>query len=107
MLALVFERGADARFSARAVLAILYLAYPVTVGCYLGLFWLLKRVDATLVSMGVILETAVGVFAGSWILGEVLELRVWFGLGLVAASVAVLALPGRVWRRPPADPVLP
>ncbi len=57
-----------------------------------GLFWLLKRLDATFVSMGVIFETAVGVFFGSMVLSEPLGLRVFGGLALVGISVYLVAV---------------
>jgi drug/metabolite transporter (DMT)-like permease len=56
------------------------------------LFWLLKRLDVTLVSMSVGGEATVAVFLGAWILNEPLELRSLLGLSLVVASVAVVSL---------------
>jgi drug/metabolite transporter (DMT)-like permease len=92
VLALTLERGGQVAFTARAVVSIVYLALAVTVGCYLGLFWLLKRLDATFVSMGVIFETAVGVFFGSVVLSEPLGLRVFGGLALVGISVYLVTV---------------
>lgn len=92
VLALTLERGRQLAFTATAVFSILYLALAVTVGCYLGLFWLLKRLDATFVSMGVIFETAVGVLIGSVVLSEPLGLRVFGGLGLVGISVYLVTV---------------
>ncbi len=95
VLALTLERGRQVAFTATAVFSILYLALAVTVGCYLGLFWLLKRLDATFVSMGVIFETAVGVLIGSVVLSEPLGLRVFGGLGLVGISVYLVTVKRR------------
>ena len=95
VLALTLERGRQVAFTATAVFSILYLALAVTVGCYLGLFWLLKRLDATFVSMGVIFETAVGVLIGSVVLSEPLGLRVFGGLGLVGISVCLVTVKRR------------
>ncbi len=92
VLALTLERGDQVAFTATAVVSIVYLALAVTVGCYLGLFWLLKRLDATFVSMGVIFETAVGVFFGSMVLSEPLGLRVFGGLALVGISVYLVTV---------------
>ena len=92
VLALTLERGDQVAFTATAVVSIVYLALAVTVGCYLGLFWLLKRLDATFVSMGVIFETAVGVFFGSVVLSEPLGLRVFGGLALVGISVYLVTV---------------
>ena len=95
LLALLFERGEPFHVSTSAILAIVYLALAVTVGCYLGLFWLLKRLDATFVSMGVIFETAVGVFLGALVLSEPLGARVFGGLALVAVSVYLVTVKRR------------
>jgi len=92
VLALTLERGDQVAFTATAVVSIVYLALAVTVGCYLGLFWLLKRLDATFVSMGVIFETAVGVLFGSMVLSEPLGLRVFGGLALVGISVYLVTV---------------
>ncbi|MEE8491312.1 MAG: DMT family transporter [Acidimicrobiia bacterium] len=94
VLALTLERGGGDRvaFTTTAVVSIVYLALAVTVGCYLGLFWLLKRLDATFVSMGVIFETAVGVLLGSVVLSEPLGLRVFGGLALVGISVYLVTV---------------
>ncbi len=86
-LALTFERGAPMALTPSAIGSIVYLALAVTVGCYLGLFWLLKRLEATFVSMGVIFETAVGVFFGSVALSEPLGWRVLGGLVVMGLSI--------------------
>ncbi len=97
VLALTLEGGGGRHvaFTATAVVSIVYLALAVTVGCYLGLFWLLKRLDATFVSMGVIFETAVGVLLGSVVLSEPLGLRVFGGLALVGISVYLVTVKRR------------
>ena len=96
ILALVFERGASVRVTPDSVLAVVYLALVVTVGCYIGLFWLLKHLEAAVVSMGVVLETTVAVFVGAVILGEMLTWLNVLGLTLVALSIWF------VTKRPPA-----
>lgn len=90
LLALLLERDQAVRVTMRSALSVAYLAWVVTVGCYMGMFWLLKRLDATFVSMGVILETSVAVVLGALALGEVLNVRLVAGLGLVAISVALV-----------------
>lgn len=95
LLALVLERGAPVALTVRSVTSIVYLALAVTVGCYLGLFWMLKRLDATLVSMGVIFETSVGVMFGVLVLSEPLGLRVVGGLALVGLSVYLVTIKRR------------
>ncbi len=92
VLALALERGRPVHVNLTSVIIVLYLAWVISVGCYLGLFWLLKRLDATFVSMGVIFETGVGVFLGAWALGESLGGQVFAGLALVALSVYLVTM---------------
>ena len=92
LLAVMAEPGRQLNFTASSVFTVVYLALAVTVGCYLGLFWLLKRLDATFVSMGVIFETTVGVGFGALALGEILGPRVFVGLGLVGVSVYLVTV---------------
>ena len=92
VLALAFEAGRPVQFNLRSIAVVLYLAWVITVACYLGLFWLLKRLDATFVSMGVIFETVVGVFLGALALGETLGGRVFAGLALVGLSVYLVTV---------------
>jgi drug/metabolite transporter (DMT)-like permease len=90
VLAVALERGAPVNVTPTAVASVLYLALVVTVGCYLGLFWLLKRLDATFVSMGVIFETVMAVLLGAALLNESLGPRIMLGLALVGVSVALV-----------------
>jgi drug/metabolite transporter (DMT)-like permease len=89
--AVLLDRGTEMRVTPRAILSVLYLAWVVTVGCYLGMFWLLKRLSATFVSMGVVLETSVAVVIGALALGEAVSLQLTLGLALVAVSVTLVA----------------
>ncbi len=102
ILAATFERGRPMDVNATSVLTILYLAWAISVGCYLGLFWLLKQLDATFVSMGVIFETTTGVFLGALILGEVVGGRIFLGLALVGLSIYLVTL-----RKREAETVVP
>ncbi len=91
-LAVTLERDASMTFTAAAIGSIVYLALAVTVGCYLGLFWLLKRLEATFVSMGVIFETAVGVFFGSVALSEPLGWRLLGGFAVMGLSIYLVTV---------------
>lgn len=95
LLAALLEHAEPRHLSLRAVGAVLYLGLVVTTGCYLSIFWLLKRLDATFVSMSVVLETAVAVFLGAGLLQEPLGVRAMGGFSLVALSVALVNLPRR------------
>ena len=92
VIAFVTERGEPIVVSAFTVGAVLYLSLVVTVGCYLGLFWLLKRLDATFVAMGTILETGLAVVLGAVFLDEVVGGNGVAGLVLVAISVALVSV---------------
>ncbi len=91
-LAVTLERDTTMTFTAAAIGSIVYLALAVTVGCYLGLFWLLKRLEATFVSMGVIFETAVGVFFGSVALSEPLGWRLLGGFAVMGLSIYLVTV---------------
>ncbi len=91
-LAVTLEWGAPMNFTPASIGSIVYLALAVTVGCYLGLFWLLKRLEATFVSMGVIFETAVGVFFGSVVLSEPLGWRLLGGLSVMGLSIYLVTI---------------
>jgi drug/metabolite transporter (DMT)-like permease len=92
--ALMLEGGADIRVTARAVGSILYLAFVVTCGCYLSIFWLLKRLDTTFVSMSVAIETTFAVFWGAVLLDEPLRFSFLGGLALVVLSVVLVSRAG-------------
>ena len=92
LLAIAIEPSPRVALTTRAVLSTAYLGIVVTGGCNFGLFWLLKRLDVTLVSMSVGGEATVAVFLGAFILGEPLGLRALLGLSLVVASVALVSL---------------
>jgi drug/metabolite transporter (DMT)-like permease len=53
---------------------------------------LLKRLEATFVSMGVIFETAVGVFFGSVALSEPLGWRLLGGLSVMGLSIYLVTV---------------
>lgn len=109
-LAVLFERNRAFPLTPFTIVSVLYLAWVITVGCYLSLFWLLKRLDATFVSMGTILETALAVLFGVWWLGEAVGPRLVIGLLGVATSVALVVIPGRRETAPvppPEHPELP
>jgi drug/metabolite transporter (DMT)-like permease len=89
--ALILDHGAEIHVTVRAVGSILYLAFVVTCGCYLSIFWLLKRLDATFVSMSVAFETAFAVFWGAVLLSEPLGARFLVGLAFVVLSVVLVS----------------
>lgn len=95
LLAVVLEPSPRFELTTRAIASVAYLGIVVTGGCYFGLFWLLKRLDVTLVSMSVGGEATVAVFLGAFILDEPLGLRVLLGLSLVVASIALVSLHAR------------
>ena len=92
VLALVFEPQPRVNLTGSAVFSVVYLGVVVTSGCYLGLFWLLKRLDVTLVSMSMAGETTVAVFLGAALFGEPLGPRAVFGLVFVVLSVLLVSM---------------
>lgn len=98
VLSALLEHDRSFHWTPTALGAVAYLGLVVTVGCFSGMFWLLKRMDTTLVSMTVVIETAVAVLVGAVMLAEPVGPRVLGGLGLVALSVVLVVRPPGSWK---------
>ena len=92
LLMVLLEPQIQVHVTPRAIWSVVYLGIVVTIGCYLGVFWLLKRMDVTLVSMSVGGEAVISVFLGATLLGEALGVRAIAGLALVVLSVVLVSL---------------
>ncbi len=85
-----------ARFTPRAIFALLHLSLLGTVATYLTFFWLLPRLSMTAVGTIPLLDTTVAVLLGTVVLHEPLRPEVIAGGVLVLASVALANLrPGQ------------
>ncbi len=88
-LAVVFERGLPAVWSARAVGALLYLAVFGTVVTFLCLFWLIPRIPMAAVGAISLIDTVIAVALGAAILAEPVDTRLVAGAALVLVGAAV------------------
>jgi drug/metabolite transporter (DMT)-like permease len=85
------EMGEPARWTPKALGAVLYLSVFGTVLTFVGLFWLIPRVPVAIVGTIPLVETLLAVLLGAWILGEKLPARVFAGGALILAGVFLVS----------------
>jgi len=92
----VFERGHPVYWTPAGIWSTLYLALVGTVATFLGYFWLLKRTDATRLSVFTFITPVVAMASGWLCLDEALSPWLFSGAGLILAGVLLtLRRPGR------------
>lgn len=94
VLALLFERGAVARWTPAATGSLVYLALFGTALPFAGLFWLLPRVPVAVVGTIPVVDTVIAVALGAIVLGERLSWRLFVGGLLILAAVLLVARAG-------------
>jgi drug/metabolite transporter (DMT)-like permease len=95
LAALVFERGAPARWTPSAIVSLGYLAIFGTALTFAGLFWLIPRVPVAVIGTIPLVDTFIAVLLGSVVLRERLSPRVFAGGFLILAGVLLAASPKR------------
>lgn len=85
----IVERGREVTFSARPVLAVLYLAVIGSAVAFTVYYWLLRRLPATSLSLINYATPVVAVLIGTLWLGEPFTLRILLGAALVVSGVAI------------------
>ncbi|HTR82211.1 MAG TPA: EamA family transporter [Bacteroidota bacterium] len=85
----LFEDFSTAEFSLRAVFSILYLGIFGSVVTFVSYFWLLKRIEAVLLSLSSFVTPIIAVILGALFLGEELSQRTFAGATLVLGGIAV------------------
>ncbi|HWN41466.1 MAG TPA: EamA family transporter [Thermoanaerobaculia bacterium] len=83
------EREREITFSARPVLAVIYLAVIGSAVAFTVYYWLLRRLPATSLSLINYATPVVAVLIGTLWLGEPFTLRILIGAGLVVVGVAI------------------
>ena len=81
----------------RALGSIVYLG---VVGSVLGFalyFYVLKHVETTRVALITLMTPVIALLAGHWLNGEVIDIRVWAGAGLIMLGLAGFELGSRFW----------
>ena len=94
ILALLLEQGRAPVWSARAALAVAYLAVFGTALPYLALFWLLPRVPMSAIGAIPLLDTTLAVTLGALVLREPIGWNLLGGGALVFAGVALANFAG-------------
>jgi len=103
LLHLALGQGEAARWTPRAIGALLYLAIPGTVITFLALFWLIPRMPMALIGAIPLIDTLIALALGAAILGEPIGWRLLVGGALVLAGAA---LASRIRAEPEALPGL-
>lgn len=90
--ALVFEGNpVEIRWSPRAIVSLFYLGVVGSVIAFQLNYWLLRRIDASLMLLMGVAEVPVAVALGIMVLDEPVHTRAFLGATLVASGVALVA----------------
>lgn len=103
LLHFALGQGEAARWTPRAIAALLYLAIPGTVVTFLALFWLIPRVPMALIGAIPLIDTLLALVLGAAVLGEPIGWRLVIGGALVLGGAA---LASRIRTAPAAVPAL-
>jgi drug/metabolite transporter (DMT)-like permease len=85
----VLEDHSKIDFTARTVLSIFYLGIFGSVATFVSYFWLLKRVEAVILSLTSFITPIIAVVLGVVVLGEQFSSRTFLGAALVLGGIAV------------------
>lgn len=88
------EDPSAARFDARAILTVLYLAAFGTVVTFVTYYWLVKHMHPVVLALSSFITPVIAVKLGAVVLGEELGTDVLIGASLVLAGVLTANLPG-------------
>jgi len=83
----ILEDHSNVRFTAPAIASILYLGVFGSVATFVSYFWLLKRVEAVLLSLTSFITPIIAVILGVVILGEELSPKTFLGSALVLGGI--------------------
>ncbi len=87
--AVIFESANPLRFDAPTWGSIVYLAVAGSVGAFSLFFYVIQRLDVTVVSYQTFIIPVIAVLIGVALLGETVSPRVGAGAGLILAGIAV------------------
>ena len=85
----LFEDLSRIQFTTNALLSILYLGVFGSVATFVSYFWLLKKVEAVLLSLTSFITPIIAVVLGVLFLGEELSSRTFLGAAFVLGGIAV------------------
>jgi drug/metabolite transporter (DMT)-like permease len=85
----LFEDLSRVQFTTKAFLSILYLGIFGSVATFVSYFWLLKKVEAVLLSLTSFITPIIAVVLGVLFMGEELSPRTFLGAAFVLGGIAV------------------
>lgn len=88
--------------SVRALVALVYVVLAAMVFCHWGFMRLVRMLPATITGISSLAVPVVGVFSGMLVLGEKPGPAEWGALLLILCALAVILLPAKESRAPPA-----
>ena len=91
----LFERNATVTWTAANVGALFYLAIFGSVVAFSLYYWLIKQLDATVVSLSTLITPIIALIVGRVFLNEVMTPLALAGMATILAGVAVAIAPGR------------
>jgi drug/metabolite transporter (DMT)-like permease len=89
----LLERGMNVSWSRSNVLAVVYLSVFGSVVAFSAYYYLIKRMDATVVSLSTLIIPIVALVLGRVFLDESVTLMAVAGIGTIVAGVAVATVP--------------
>ncbi len=89
---LLLENPASIVLDLKAIGSILYLGIFGSVVAFVTYFWLLRRMEAVILSLSALITPVLAVILGAVVLGEVLGGRVFLGAVLVFSGVLITSL---------------
>jgi drug/metabolite transporter (DMT)-like permease len=95
ILALCFESPLQLRFSGVTWATMVYLAVAGSVSAFAMFFYVMQRLDVTVVSYQTFIIPIIAVLLGSVFLGEEISERVGLGAALILAGISLATLAGR------------
>lgn len=87
ILSLLVEDYASVKIDRNAILSTLYLSLFGSVITFVTYFWLLKRVEAVLLSLTAFVTPIVAVITGAFVLSERLPTQIFAGSALVLSGI--------------------
>ncbi len=94
-MSMVFERSIAVHWSAGNISALVYLAVFGSVVAFSLYYWLIKRLDATVVSLSTLITPIIALILGRAFLGEVITPLGLAGIATILVGVAVSIAPVR------------
>jgi putative membrane protein PagO len=92
------ERGSAVVWSRSNVLALFYLSIVGSVIAFWAYYYLIKKMDATIVSLSTLIIPIVALALGRVFLHETVTPMAVAGIATILAGVAVAIMPGAIWK---------